>query len=557
MTSQRFWLSVGAIAILAATIRLFVYCQRDYIGHADEGAYTGIAMGLAQGEGLTRGGKPHTHFPPGYPYAISLVLRAGGDPDRAAQVVSLIAGTLLVLALGALARTLYGPWTGLVAAAMVALFPDAVSRATSGMSETLFTLLLLLAILMLLRMVNERAQTTRVVGMIAAGLLFGVCYLIRPEGLALAVLAACATVLAAISREPRRMTAAFGDAALIMAACALVASPYVWYLHDVTGKWQLTGKGPFTALGLSGDEPKPERLYGLTEDGRLRCEVSEELAPSMTELFSLRQYLKRLYDTYNQTIESYTDPLFVALVGIGCVAAVASHRATALALLPLSTWGLAVILPAVHPGRRYLSPIVTILIVWAALGAVHIAGRIAASRSRAKGSSKAEGTAQPWLILVLAVVMIPWLKPSIIDWWQAPRTGEIPLEEKTAAEWIRENLGRDVVLMGSEDRIGHYAGRRSPTTPYADLPAVLAYARAHGVTHLVVTERWTPSLRPRIESLLDPANAPPDLELVYHQETPEGWSCPADVLVYRILPKANGGTGRSVSGTGTPVEGQH
>ncbi|MGD9498250.1 MAG: ArnT family glycosyltransferase [Armatimonadota bacterium] len=539
MSASRFWLVMAALVALAAAVRLFVYCQRDYIGHADESAYTSLAQSIASGAGMSLGGEAHVHFPPGYPFAISLALRCGAGPARAGQIVSVIAGVALVLAMGLLARDLYGARVGVVAATMLVLLPDAVQRATAGMSEALFTVLLVAAYTALVRSYRAQRPLGRAVGVLSAGLLFGAGYLVRPEGLLAATLAALAVMALALSAH-RGIPSASGDAALVIAGSALVALPYVLYLHSVTGAWQLTGKGAYTALGLSGGSNQPgekaERWYGLTEDGELRAERAEEIAPSMLELFSPRQYAKRLYDTYNSTVESYTDPIFMALIGIGALASLVSPRRTALALLPVSALGLGVVLPAVHPGRRYLSPLITLLVVFAALGAVHLSERIAALRAGSGEEAQIAVPAAPWLVPIVLLVTLPWLKPSVIDWWQAPRTGEIPLEEKTAGEWIARNLAPDAILMVAEARIGYYAHRRSVTTPFAQLPAVLDYARAHGVTHLVVTERWTSSLRPKLEPLLDPANAPPELKLVHHQQTPEGWSVAADVLIYEILP---------------------
>ncbi len=540
MSSTRFWLVMIAVVIFAAGVRLFAYHQRDHVGFADETAYTWLAHSIASGDGLSPGGRPHVHFPPGYPYAISLALRAGADPDRAGQIVSLVAGLALVIVMGVLVRHLYGARVAVVAATMLALLPDAVERASAGMSEALFALLLIATNLGLVRAFNTQRYWPRSVALLSAGVLFGMSYLVRPEGLVAAVLASAAVMVLSLlnRREPVKASA---EAALVVAASVVIAMPYICFLHQVTGKWQLSGKGPFTALGLSAgvddEQLKQELWYGLTEDGRLRADAAEELAPSMLKLFSWRLYAKRLYDTYTETVDDYTDPLFMALVGVGALAAVASRRRNVLALLPLSAFGLAVILPALHPKARYLSPIVNLMVIWAALGAVHLSERIAVVRATPDGSAKPERSARPWLVLILLLIMIPWLKPSVIDWWQAPRVGEIPLEEKTAGAWIAQNLAPDAVLIEAKSRIGHYAHRRSITTPFADVPAVLKYARVHGATHLVVTERWTRLLRPRLEPLLDPANAPPDLKLIYHQKTPDGWAVPADVLVYEILPE--------------------
>ena len=72
-----------------------------------------------------------------------------------------------------------------------------------------------------------------------------------------------------------------------------------------------------------------------------------------------------------------------------------------------------------------------------------------------------------------------------------------------------------------------YAGAVWEWLPFAELDGVLAYAAEHNADYIVIDAFTVLVLRPQLVYLLDPANAPPVLTVVYY-DVAQG------VVIYRI-----------------------
>jgi 4-amino-4-deoxy-L-arabinose transferase-like glycosyltransferase len=149
-----------ALVLVALAVRLAVLsASRPANISPDAAHFLNIARCVSRGEGFSnpaawpawlapgRLPAPETFKDPGYPYAIAGVGVLTGDLFLAGQLVSLLAGVLLPLALYRLARRLTGDRTvALVAALLTAGSPELIAQSVRVMSESLFTLLLVLAL---------------------------------------------------------------------------------------------------------------------------------------------------------------------------------------------------------------------------------------------------------------------------------------------------------------------------------------------------------------------------------------------------------------------------
>lgn len=149
--------------------------------------YLSVADNLVKGEGNAtsiihfdeqhRAGKvpsPQTVFPPGYPAAVALLVRLGLPLETAGLCVSAGASLLLILAfLWAGSLLGIGPWPLRGAAALLVLNSAFSLYASSLLSESLFTLLALLALTLLMRAETAEAgggESWVVLGSLALGL---------------------------------------------------------------------------------------------------------------------------------------------------------------------------------------------------------------------------------------------------------------------------------------------------------------------------------------------------------------------------------------------------
>jgi 4-amino-4-deoxy-L-arabinose transferase-like glycosyltransferase len=230
---SRFARDLALIGALAFAVRL-VYALIAAPGLAvdDDSFFHLTADALAAGHGYVQPFEldlhgisvPTAEHPILYPLVLSLVARAGGTGVDIQRGVGILAGTGVVVLVALLGRELAGARAGLIAAAIAALWPSLIAADGSIMSEPLYGLLVLGAVLLAVR--HVRSPTLG--GALGLGALIGLAGLTRSEGLALVILLALPAVLMAGRRRTESMIA-------VVAVAAVVMSPWVirnWTTFD-------------------------------------------------------------------------------------------------------------------------------------------------------------------------------------------------------------------------------------------------------------------------------------------------------------------------------------
>ena len=164
------------------------------------------------------------HKPPLYPLVLALFSWLGADSPTAHQVVTAVLGGATVVAVGFLAHRLGGARAALIAAAIAAVYPVALATDASLRTETLYALLVTLALLSAYRAWDDPRPRSFAV----LGLVIGLAALTRPEALILLLLL---VVPIAWRRRPR----AWSGLAVAAATCALVLTPWLircWIAFD-------------------------------------------------------------------------------------------------------------------------------------------------------------------------------------------------------------------------------------------------------------------------------------------------------------------------------------
>jgi 4-amino-4-deoxy-L-arabinose transferase-like glycosyltransferase len=151
--------------------------------------YDSVARLLTTGSGLVGfDGAPTAAWPPGYPVLLALIYTIFGPSLLAAKLCNALLGTATVLVTFLIAREVNRPRAGLLAGAMLALFPGHVLFSPPIVSEALFGLLFCVALWLFLRWNNRpREEMTR---WFVFGAFLGVMSLVR--GIALTLLPAFA-----------------------------------------------------------------------------------------------------------------------------------------------------------------------------------------------------------------------------------------------------------------------------------------------------------------------------------------------------------------------------
>ncbi|MBN2309175.1 MAG: hypothetical protein JXR94_09405, partial [Candidatus Hydrogenedentes bacterium] len=181
------------------------------------------------------------------------------------------------------------------------------------------------------------------------------------------------------------------------------------------------------------------------------------------------------------------------------------------------------------PEPRYIMAVAVVLSLWAARG-LGIVGEQAAGVPRHRWLRRVPVGAMAGLMLLgLAMNVAPEY---------TGRPARMPREYRAAGRWMKENLEPGLVF-SRKPQVGFYADM--PTTgPGADetVDEALARARAAGARYVVVDERYTTTMLPAWQPLLDPANAPASLRLLEADLSPYAT---ARIVIYEFRGLRAGG----------------
>ncbi len=195
------------------------YVQADAIG------YHQLAQNLLQGHGFSRDlappYRPDNFRTPIYPLTLAAVYRLFNRGPAAMLFLQALMGTLTVLLVYLMARSLMDPRAGLLAAALLALSPHSIVYTALLWSDTEYTLLLtgsiFLGVVMLAR--PERRWA------LASGFVMGLATLTHPRSLYLPLLFVVAWFVVR-ARAGMSLRQAFGRALLYLLAFHLALLPW-------------------------------------------------------------------------------------------------------------------------------------------------------------------------------------------------------------------------------------------------------------------------------------------------------------------------------------------
>jgi len=213
-------LAIRLLFILATPGHALVHDGRDYDRHA---------RSIAQGQGYPSAIEPgrETAFrPPAYPYLLAGVYRLTGveRADAAvrlvpARVTGAVIGTLIVALLGILVAQLWGRRVSLVAMALAAVYIPLILIGGSTISEPLFAMLLVAALVVA---IHHRRSRHRYRYAVIAGVLAGLTILTRANALVLLLPLA----IAVWDARPRRSWPALGPPAVLVVVALITVSPW-------------------------------------------------------------------------------------------------------------------------------------------------------------------------------------------------------------------------------------------------------------------------------------------------------------------------------------------
>ncbi|MDA8187203.1 MAG: glycosyltransferase family 39 protein [Dehalococcoidales bacterium] len=538
---------VAALTGLAGVVRIYL-STLPYVVKGDESAYLWLGQSIARGNGFALMGMPELHYNPLFPVVIAAIYFVTGALEEASKIAFIIFGGLLVVPVYLMARRILGTLEAALAGVLAAVHPALTVYIfyEGGLSEPLYVFLAfsgLYALLLGLQESRWRAYA-------ACGALFGLSYLDRSEGIELLVFGlAIVAVVAIIRRQVFDKTnwVALGTLTLSFAVFAL---PYVFYLYQHTGQLMISGK-PWIAYVQNrslaeGDLATFDKLtWGLDKSGRaVIYESPEKFDHSLVDEIvgnprrSIGHLTQNVFRLETLVLDHKIAPIFlIALVALGLFGR-AWNRSRLLGESVLVGSVILAVLPTLlmYPTIRFLALMFPAVFIWTAAGLVDLQTWLRRTTSTLLPTSRTERTRGSMPVVMAAIA------GAVIIYFLAVYSASIKSHQTWLAEdlagkgvalSLRSELPANAVMMSRDGNFAFYAGTKWAPFPNAEYDQVMAYARAHSVSYLVVDEWSVTVTRPQLSFLLDEKRAPKGLVPLRTEQTRAG-----KFVVYALWPPA-------------------
>jgi 4-amino-4-deoxy-L-arabinose transferase-like glycosyltransferase len=247
--SARPKLVLAVVLAIALAVRVaVVVASPDYRPYYDSGDYVRHAVSIGSGHGFpdsvfTASESPSAFRPPLYPYLLGGVYLVFGEVTTAGRLAGALFGVLAVLLVYLVARRLWDDRTGLVAAALAAVFPGLFLLTGALITEPVYLAIELAAVLFAL---HSRARGGDLRWAAAAGACCGLAALTRSNGMLLLLPIAFGLLVL----RPRLSRAALAPPAVAVAVTFLVVAP--WAVRNSLAFDRPVGFNGQTGFGLAG-----------------------------------------------------------------------------------------------------------------------------------------------------------------------------------------------------------------------------------------------------------------------------------------------------------------
>jgi hypothetical protein len=460
------WIALAGLVAVHALLAYLLFDPKPFVG-GDNAGYMALAEALRTGRGYVDLYLPalpkHAQYPPFYPIVLALIGVLGGGLI-AFKALSAMFTAASVVVLFLLARSRVGDHAGLAVAGAFALNPVLLYYSHWVLSEAPFVFLTLLALWATEEMTTSNRRL--ILAVVAASL----AYLTRAAGLPLVL----ALIVALAWRRDWKKLALVAPAAL-----AVVGGWWLW------GKLAASGSAHvYSSNFLLVNPYAPEAGY---------------IGPG--DLFTRTLANVRLY-----AVEVLPQSLAGVAPGggVGLAALLASLLVVALALIAwvrdirrvkvmelftLLYAGLIFLWPQVWTDRRFLLPLLPVLLVHAAAGVVWCFDFLRAKRP-------------VWILPAAGALLILLAVPDHIRavsfnqrcmrfYRQGDSLACYPPAWRAfvlTADWVRENTDSDAIVVNRKPRLFYYfARRRGEVYPFtADDDQMLGFLNDLGADYVIV-----------------------------------------------------------------------
>ena len=297
MKNKKFSILMVIVFLLSISLFIFALLNEKSGLTTDGTCYVRLAQNLFDGKGYTLSGMLHTVFPPGYPILIGLFALVLKDYLLAAQLISFLSTLGAAFVIFVILSKVIEDKTMILLFEVVFLFNTTIVRLFyTTSSDSLYIFFMILNLLVVYNITTDNQKL--VARVVFIGIICGIMYLIRPDGLIFFAVNIIFLFILFLKRKCK-----LRHLALTMLPFIFIAFPYVQFLHNATGKWILSGKSMnFVQLEVIENKDDPYLLeknaYKLINNGRdvmVTAAAFSDFNPHDYILQNMNKILKRCW----------------------------------------------------------------------------------------------------------------------------------------------------------------------------------------------------------------------------------------------------------------------
>lgn len=551
--NKREWFFLFLILVGAVLFRLLLMTKAYSIGF-DEVNYLKLAAS-GRINGLNH--VLHAYWSPFYPFVVALFAYIVPDFELAGRLVQIFSVLVIILLVFSFTRKKFGKRTAFAAALLLAFYTLTARYSIKAETDFIYTVMAVGGVFL----AWNALEFKKVWQIFVSGLLFGLAYLTRPEGVGFLLVLLGILFLVLLYQIFTRQNIIKLVAMLVLAGIgfSLAAAPYVYYLHRETGVWTISTKGtvnqqgsmyvknmakykenPFHVVSEDNTKLMQDEIYHI---GNFVSRIEEEGQPvvEVSPVELLKKMAENIYKILTSALTQVLTAPLLLLLGLGLFGAAWDTKRAWLNLYflcyVLFFWF--VLIPAFHINLRYFMPVLPLSFIWVAAGAVWFVDW--GTETLKKSAPNLPGWISPKTVSVVILTLIvlggsilPELSKRLGKSKYATDEWAPALEQKKAGLWLKEQGVKSPIIMAYNHAVSFYAGnyeiKESIEIPENKIDRCLAYARHRGAKYLVLNDRYKHH-HPLIAHVYEQRDVPPDLKLIYSDKMKNGLG----TLIYEIV----------------------
>lgn len=513
------------IALIVRLISLHYYHFIGVDGGVDGVGYAVSGKNLFSGLGYSIQGAPQLVLHPLYSILIGVSWFFTQNLEFSGQIVSVIAGSLLIIPVFYLTRGMYGRKAGLWAAIFVVICPPLIFGSTEVRLASLYTLLLLTTVAIGWKALGSKY----LLWWALTGLMLALSYLTRSEAIMFLPIFLLLCLLLSkfkTSYSSSMIKLIILRSAVLLTVFVLVSFPFWYFLHRHTDKWIFTGRAAYTFLGYYGDSweeanfelvsnPEAARLEWLEQGGLMNFVISnrQELLArwgyNMVSLWSGEDKQSQSLGISPWIVRGGL--IFLILfISFGFIKFVRARHIAIKHIYLLIIASSSLIYFFFGIDWRYFYPYFPFLLIALALVVIMLQ-----NWSRRNIIHRSKTFVKIAVYLPLGILLLAMGSYSGV--LMGKKLSYAPYEYKIVGQWMKENIDdiENKIIMSRKIGVPFYAEARHEPLYYGEYLGLIEYAKSRKVDYLII-DQWTiPRTRPQFAFLLEEGEEHPGLEVVH------------------------------------------